>query len=105
MAGEAWQHVYGRQHEQQMWREKRDGASSLDRREPFDPIAIVCPLSGNDDHVCALVAAFEEAWLKGRGSIAVKGPACVRLPARARRVADKCAMIDRRALSRHAAAA
>lgn len=47
-----------------MWRKKRDGASSLDRREPFDPIAIGCSLSGDDDHVCALVAAFEETRLK-----------------------------------------
>ena len=47
-----------------MWREKRDGASSLDRREPFDPLATGFSSSGNHDQVCALVAAFKETWLK-----------------------------------------
>jgi hypothetical protein len=47
-----------------MWREKREGACPLDRREPFDPIAIGFCLSGNDHHVGALAAAFEETWLK-----------------------------------------
>ena len=47
-----------------MWREKRDSAGSLDCREPVDPIAVGRGSSGHDHHVCALAAAFEEAWLK-----------------------------------------
>ena len=50
-----------------MWREKGDGAGLLDRREPFDPIAVGGSASGHDNHVCALAATFEQARLKEIG--------------------------------------
>ena len=50
-----------------MWREKREGSSSLHRREPFGAIAICGRLRGNDGKMRALAAAFEEAWLKNIG--------------------------------------
>ena len=69
MAGEAVQHVYRAEHEQQTvagetrWRRLR-----CDRREPVDPIAVgrgSC--AATTDHVCALAAAVEEAGLKELG--------------------------------------
>jgi hypothetical protein len=67
MAGKTVQHALPGEHEQQLWREKRDGEGTLERRDPLGALAIACVLAGDRRRMCAVAAAFEETWLKEIG--------------------------------------
>ena len=64
MPGKTVQHALPGEHEQQLWREKRYGTGTLGRRYPLGAFAIAGVLAGDGRRMCAIAAAFEEAWLK-----------------------------------------
>ena len=67
MAGKTVQHALPGEHEQQLWRKKRDDKGTLERRYPLGAFAIAGVPGGDGRRTCAIAAPFEEAWLKEIG--------------------------------------
>jgi hypothetical protein len=107
MAGKTVQHALAGEHEQQLWREKRDGKCTLERRYPLGAFAIARVLAGDGRRMCAIAAAFEEARLKEIGRLRRFRES--RRSSRTRPAsgggftcetsADECMMMNRRSLS------